>query len=151
MRATYCATYSLFCRSALDVTRRIYDGYYSQSQETFYIHPLIVIYPHLIHSFRQWECLDALIDFDFIHNHDHDDDLDSRTYLNVKFSALSIYEVKSGGSHLKKSIWPANDFDHWPQGHDRDYHWMSPSKPYNICLKSFFPSALVSEIFTWWF
>ena len=36
------------------------------------------------------------------HNFDHD--LDTRTYLNVKFSALSIYEVKRDGSHLKKSI-----------------------------------------------
>ena len=42
-----------------------------------------------------------MIDFDFKHDHDLEDDLDSRTYLNVKFSALSIYEVKSGGSHLK--------------------------------------------------
>ena len=99
-------------------------------------------------SFSQlWECLDALIDFDF----KHDDDLDSRTYLNVKFSALSIYEVKSGGSHFKKSIWPSNDLDHWPQGHDRGHHWLSPSKPYNFCPKSFFPSILVFEIFTWWF
>ena len=28
---------------------------------------------------------------------------------------------------------------------------MSPSKPYNFCLKSFFSSSLVFEIFTWWF
>ena len=48
--------------------------------------------------------MDALIDFDFKHVLDHDGVLDSRTYMNVKFSALSIYEVKSGGSHLKKSI-----------------------------------------------
>ena len=36
------------------------------------------------------------------HNFDHDPD--TRSYLNVKFSALCIYEVKSDGSHLKKSI-----------------------------------------------
>ena len=36
------------------------------------------------------------------HNFDHD--LDRRSYQNIKFSALSIYEVKSGGSHSKKSI-----------------------------------------------
>ena len=78
-------------------------------------------------SMRNYGSLDALIDFDFKHDHDHDDDLDSRTYLNVKFSALSIYEVKSGGSHLKTSIWPSNDLDHWPQSHDGGpWPWRRP-------------------------
>ena len=36
------------------------------------------------------------------HNFDHE--LDKRASLNIKFSTLSIYEVKSDGSYLKKSI-----------------------------------------------
>ena len=37
-------------------------------------------------------------------DYNFDNDLDTRTYLNVKFSAHSIYKVKSDGSHLKTSI-----------------------------------------------
>ena len=47
----------------------------------------------------------------------------SRTYLDVKFNALSISVVKIWGSYLKKSIWHWNNLDPWPQGQDQEHIW----------------------------
>ena len=63
------------------------------------------------------------------HNFDHD--LDTRTYLNVTFSAHSIYEVKRDGSHLK------NEFDmSLGRGHGQDLNQsMHPYIPKTLQIR----------------
>ena len=48
---------------------------------------------------------------------------DLGTYLNLVFFALSIADVKKGGFHFKKQIWPSKSHEGQLQSQNEGHHW----------------------------
>jgi len=76
------------------------------------------------------------------------------TKSNIKYHYgrfFLLYPIPGSkvGVSIKKKLWPSNDLENQVQGQGRWHHQMTPSAPFNFCLKHFSLSYLGSEKFRW--